>query len=89
MKHPNEIVAEELVEGFGTIAAAPAMTGPAFETIKTVNAEVYGVTTAPSLMIGGTDTKHYLDLCDEVYRHSPLHMNMKDLSMFHGETGLL
>lgn len=82
---PNAIVAEELAMEGRNSEAAPPMSGPSFDTIAAVTADIYGVDSAPCIMTGGTDTNHYLDLCDEVYRHSPLPLHMKDLSMFHGE----
>ena len=38
----------------------------------------------PSLLVGSTDTKHYVDLCDSIYRFSPTFMLPKDVNRFHG-----
>lgn len=39
---------------------------------------------SPSLMIGATDSKHFEDLSDEIYRFFPTRMNKESLSGFHG-----
>jgi len=39
---------------------------------------------APGLMIGATDTPHYLDLADNSFRFQPLRMTSDDVSRFHG-----
>ena len=38
----------------------------------------------PSLLVGNTDTIHYVDLCDNIYRFSPTFMLPKDIDRFHG-----
>ena len=35
-------------------------------------------------MIGGTDTKHYVNLTDQIYRFSPTYMFPEDAKRFHG-----
>lgn len=67
LKHPNKIAADVLTNGgWQGTAAAPIMSGPHYDIITGVTADVYGIASAPSLMIAATDTPHYLDLCDEV-----------------------
>lgn len=39
---------------------------------------------APFLMTGGTDTRHYEDLCEDVYRFLPLRVGPEDIPRFHG-----
>ena len=39
---------------------------------------------APSLLVGNTDTIHYVGLCDNIYRFSPTFMHPKDINRFHG-----
>ena len=36
---------------------------------------------APSLMVGNTDTRHYLKLCKDVYRFCPTYMRPNDVAM--------
>ena len=42
------------------------------------------VLVAPSLTIGGTDSKHYVSLSDAIYRFFPLRLNRDDLPRIHG-----
>ena len=37
-----------------------------------------------SSQVGGTDTKHYLHLCDAIYRFQPVRLTKSGISMFHG-----
>ena len=36
------------------------------------------------IQVGGTDTKHYLHLCDAIYRFQPVRLTKSGISMFHG-----
>jgi carboxypeptidase PM20D1 len=38
----------------------------------------------PGLMVGGTDSKHFEDICDHVYKFSPVRAKPEDLARFHG-----
>ncbi|MCB9641002.1 MAG: M20/M25/M40 family metallo-hydrolase [Myxococcales bacterium] len=42
------------------------------------------VIVAPSLMVGGTDSLHFRDLADDVYRFTPWFLNARDLDRLHG-----
>jgi len=42
------------------------------------------VAVAPFLMIAATDTRHYTQLCDNIYRFAPTHTTTEDLSRVHG-----
>lgn len=42
------------------------------------------VVVAPGLMIGGTDSRHFAALADNVYRFSPVRARPEDLPRFHG-----
>ncbi|CCE09426.1 putative Gly-X carboxypeptidase (CPS1) [Bradyrhizobium sp. STM 3843] len=39
---------------------------------------------APGLMIGGTDSRHYVGVADNLFRFSPLRATNEDLKRFHG-----
>lgn len=43
-----------------------------------------GVVVAPGLLIGGTDSRHFTDVADEVLRFSPIHVTSPDMARFHG-----
>jgi carboxypeptidase PM20D1 len=45
---------------------------------------IYGAATTQMLMIGNTDTKHYWDVCQNIYRFSAINIDIKDVAMFHG-----
>lgn len=45
----------------------------------------YGaIPVAPSLVIGGTDSRHYVEVSDDLYRFAPVTMTTADLRRFHG-----
>jgi carboxypeptidase PM20D1 len=39
---------------------------------------------APFLLVGGTDTKHYSDICDDIFRFFPMQLTSEDLRRIHG-----
>ena len=43
----------------------------------------------PGLLIGGTDTKWYGELCDDVYRFVPSYLGPDDIKKFHGHDEVL
>lgn len=43
-----------------------------------------GIGVAPSLMVAGTDTKHYEDLTSSIYRFYPSVLHPADLKRIHG-----
>jgi carboxypeptidase PM20D1 len=58
---------------------------PAFQLLqRTISETNPGVVVAPSMMMGGTDSRHYNALTNNVYRFSPLKLSKDDLSRFHG-----
>jgi carboxypeptidase PM20D1 len=42
------------------------------------------VVVAPSLLVGGTDSRYYADVADAIFRFSPVHAAGPDLARFHG-----
>lgn len=56
-----------------------------FQIIANSVIEVYpSAILTPGVMVANTDTKHYLDLCDDIYRFQPIRLQKSDLSRFHG-----
>jgi carboxypeptidase PM20D1 len=56
-----------------------------FKLLQHTSAEIFpDACVAPFLMIGGTDSKHFEDLSDEIYRFFPTRMDHEALSGFHG-----
>jgi carboxypeptidase PM20D1 len=52
---------------------------------KTIKEVFPDVIVAPSLMIAGTDSKHYADLSSNIYRFLPIRLKKDDLSKIHGQ----
>jgi carboxypeptidase PM20D1 len=51
---------------------------------KTIHRVFPDVLVAPGLSVGGTDTKHYADLTNNIYRFIPFPLTNKDLKRIHG-----
>ncbi|MGX9424336.1 MULTISPECIES: M20 family peptidase [Bradyrhizobium] len=66
----------------------PSVTGTASASYQTLNRtirEIYpDVIVAPGLMIAATDSRHYADITDNIFRFSPVRANSDDLKRFHG-----
>ena len=58
---------------------------PGFKLMQKTTNEVFPDTlVAPGLMIAGTDTKHFVGISDNSYRHYPIVFGAQDTSMIHG-----
>jgi carboxypeptidase PM20D1 len=58
---------------------------PSFKTLQRTIHQVFpDVVVAPSLTLGGTDSKHYASLSDATYRFLALWLKKKDVPRFHG-----
>ena len=56
-----------------------------YRTLERTIREVFpGAVVAPGLVIGGTDSRHFVDLSRNVYRFVPLRVGPEDLGRFHG-----
>lgn len=56
-----------------------------FNTIQRTIREVFpGTIVAPNLVLGGTDSRHFSDLSQNVYRFLPLSLTSSDLDRIHG-----
>ncbi|MCP9628271.1 M20 family peptidase [Rhodopseudomonas palustris] len=66
----------------------PPVTGTASRSYAMLNRtirEVFpDVVVAPGLMIAATDSRHYADVADNIFRFSPVRANSEDLKRFHG-----
>jgi carboxypeptidase PM20D1 len=57
----------------------------AFATIRRTIREVFpDAVVAPGLMVGFTDSHHFLEIADDVYRFTPVRARQGDLPRFHG-----
>ncbi|HEY4491274.1 MAG TPA: M20/M25/M40 family metallo-hydrolase, partial [Acidobacteriota bacterium] len=82
----NDRIQISIHHGFGT---EPSPVSPidsrAFQLLqKTISETHSGVVVAPSLLMGATDSRHYLVFTKNVYRFSPLQLSEDDFSRFHG-----
>jgi len=58
---------------------------PGFRLLAgTIRREFPGSVVAPGLVLGGTDSRHFTDLTDAVYRFTPVRVGPGDLERFHG-----
>lgn len=56
-----------------------------FEVIeKTIREVIPEAIVAPSLVIGATDARHYVELTDQVYRFMPIRIDKSELTLIHG-----
>jgi carboxypeptidase PM20D1 len=66
----------------------PPVTGtsnPSYQMLNRTIREIFpGVIVAPGLMVGATDSRHYVGVTDKIFRFSPVRANGEDLKRFHG-----
>ncbi len=58
----------------------------AFQRLSIAVRQVFGmeVPVVPYLVLGMTDSRHYLPLCNQVYRFAPIRLSIEDLERVHG-----
>ena len=63
---------------------SPTASAP-YQLINRTVREVFpGTLVAPGLMIGGTDSRHFSEVSDHIFRFSPVRAKAEDLPRFHG-----
>jgi carboxypeptidase PM20D1 len=56
-----------------------------YRTLRRVTRQVFDqIPVAPFLVLGATDSRHYLSICSNVYRFSPYVMKPEDIQRLHG-----
>jgi len=50
----------------------------------TVRTAFEGTVVAPNLVVGGTDSRHFTDIADNIYRFMPIRLGPEDTARFHG-----
>jgi carboxypeptidase PM20D1 len=67
-------------------SAVSSDSSPAFRALHESVLAVYPhVSIAPAVVVGGTDSKHYADLCQDLYRFSCIYMtDPSQTALFHG-----
>ena len=66
------------------IAPASSTETYGFDAIKRSVAAIFRAPVTPMLMVGNTDTKHFWDICQHIYRFSAIEIDVEDVGMFHG-----
>jgi len=66
----------------------PPVTGtssPSYQMLNRTIREIFpDVIVSPGLMVAATDSRHYTDVTDKIFRFSPVRANGEDLKRFHG-----
>jgi carboxypeptidase PM20D1 len=81
----NEAVHAELDAGSSEPSRVSPVTAPQYALINRTIREVFSdAVVAPGIVIGATDSRHYGEVSDNVYRFSPVRAGKDDLPRFHG-----
>jgi carboxypeptidase PM20D1 len=96
-KHVNEMVGDDVVEVvpaheeslYGEHSWDPSeisdVDSPQFRIlVDLIKATVPGSYAVPYLMSGATDARHYMEICDRVFRFSPFVLGKAELETVHG-----
>lgn len=96
-KHVNEMVGDDVVEVvpaheeslYGEHSWDPSeisdVDSPQFRIlVDLIKATVPGAYAVPYLMSGATDARHYMEICDRVFRFSPFVLGKEELETVHG-----
>jgi carboxypeptidase PM20D1 len=91
LKHIERVIDDPRVTFAPVAGKANEVVGPSSVTCPTYKGlsqaiqQTYGnVPEAPFVMLGGTDCGHYVDVCDDIYRFTPLVMNPSFMGLEHG-----
>lgn len=90
LKHVQNVVKNSSIrikEKFGSIDPSPVsdIRHPAYNYLESqINSVFPEVVTAPTLMLGATDARHYTSLSDNIFRFIPLRAEESDLERVHG-----
>ncbi|CAN9516000.1 unnamed protein product [Ophioblennius macclurei] len=82
----DERVKLELVDGFDPLPVSSADEKAfGYQVIKKTLSDMFpGITVAPGICIGNTDSRHFRNLTSNIYRFSPLWFKPGDPQRFHG-----
>jgi carboxypeptidase PM20D1 len=76
-------IAVSLVKQEEPSAVSPTESA-SYRMIATIRQVIPGVLVAPALTVVRTDSSHFLDISDAVYRFRPLRFTAEDLTRIHG-----
>jgi len=82
----DERIKVKILEGFGNDPSPISSTNSyGYKSIEKTFKEVFPeVVTSPSLMVGGSDSKHYHDISKDIYRIIPVTVSTNTISSIHG-----
>ncbi|HEY2561618.1 MAG TPA: M20 family peptidase [Caldimonas sp.] len=81
----NPSIKVERARGSSEASRVAAIDGAGYRAIALTMAELHpGIAVAPGLMVGGTDSRHFDVVADNVYKFSPMRARLEDLKRFHG-----
>ncbi|UGV24585.1 M20 family peptidase [Rhodopseudomonas boonkerdii] len=89
-EHVRKVVGNEKIEikPYPGNTDPPPVTGTASASYRALNTTIREVfpdaLVAPGLMVAATDSRHYADVTDNIFRFSPVRANEQDLKRFHG-----
>jgi len=81
----NDKIAIQGFEGNFDPPPVTGTSGPAYLALNRTIREIFpDVVVAPGLMIAATDSRHYSNVADNIFRFSPVRATPDDLKRFHG-----
>jgi len=81
----DEAVNVSILGGSGEPSSVSSIATVGYKAIANSISQIYpDILVAPSLLIAGTDSKHYKQLTENIYRFRPLWIKKEDISRFHG-----
>lgn len=90
MTHVKDLV-EDTTVGVSQVGSSSeprpmaSINGPEFELIHTTVKQIYpDILVSPSLLIGGSDGRHYAQLTPDVYSFNPFVVAEEDIARYHG-----
>ncbi len=90
MKHVTDAIGDDRVQiNYAKGGSAPSPVSPiesdAYDIIQKSIKQIYtDVLIGPSLVVGGTDSRHFKAISDYVYRFAPFHITPHNYTCFHG-----
>lgn len=91
VSHIREVVSDSRVKvgRFGAFASEPSpvssMSATGFQVVQRTVRQLFPETlVAPALVLGGTDSRHFVRLTDNIYRFSAMRVRPEDLERVHG-----
>ena len=90
VEHVSKVLANPAIQvekavGFSEASRVAATDAPGFRLINQTLRQLHAdVVVAPGLMLGATDSRHFGEVADNIYKFSPVRATSEDLKRFHG-----